>query len=627
MKPDVGDRGPRGIACRTAVFAVVLALSAESLRAAEADAPALTAAGGTQAVWLIRTSPRESDASGGSGWVSRFACQDIKGGKLDSARLAPQIGRIARAAASGAQVFVFFDDGTHHSYAMGSRQIEIDLPGRAIPDVIAGMTGDGEVGFYALVRSSLGREVLRRERQLAAATQRSARRVASTRSAPPVRPAPGSVGRDEPSTSTLEAHMPEASPEGSVETTRPAGDRPHKDGLDLIAYERGRWQFVGPVEGLPPGLPVEQVRMCAAPDAVYVFWPATTERDVTTLHCLRWSRTGRVWAPGPAIDAGGVLRQATAVFVEPRVVLAAVVAPDAFATEAPETLPSPPRDGVWRLWKLIDEHWEPSEPLTLDATQEAETVPADAIAIAALGSSLFVAVSRGDGSIETGLWPVEGGAPRRPLTKTLAFEAPQRPLVDERTREWLGLAIVIATVAMVFWRRQESLSAPVRLPEGLVLAAYGKRFGAALLDLLPALALTAWVWYGPAIAYYVEVAGAAWRGAAPPPDRLFLGWALARLVYVIYCGVFEWAWGTTPGKRVFGCVVLGQDGQRPGVRAVVLRNIMRLLELEPYLQVWPLLLIIFFTRNRQRLGDLLAQTVVVEPGTSEPPPERNDDET
>ncbi|MGB9626764.1 MAG: hypothetical protein ACPMAQ_18070, partial [Phycisphaerae bacterium] len=42
------------------------------------------------------------------------------------------------------------------------------------------------------------------------------------------------------------------------------------------------------------------------------------------------------------------------------------------------------------------------------------------------------------------------------------------------------------------------------------------------------------------------------------------------------------------------------------------RNAARILELETYLPIWPLAMIVFFTRNRQRLGDLFARTVVVE---------------
>jgi uncharacterized RDD family membrane protein YckC len=47
-----------------------------------------------------------------------------------------------------------------------------------------------------------------------------------------------------------------------------------------------------------------------------------------------------------------------------------------------------------------------------------------------------------------------------------------------------------------------------------------------------------------------------------------------------------------------------------------------MIELEPFLQIWPFLLIVFFTHNRQRLGDLLAHTVVVEP---QPRSEQDDD--
>jgi uncharacterized RDD family membrane protein YckC len=79
--------------------------------------------------------------------------------------------------------------------------------------------------------------------------------------------------------------------------------------------------------------------------------------------------------------------------------------------------------------------------------------------------------------------------------------------------------------------------------------------------------------------------------------------------------IWELATGATPGKMLFGCRVLGINGAPPLTRQIVVRNAARVLEL----LAWPLLLLTLMsmgvlTRNRQRIGDLLADTMVVEPG-------------
>jgi len=130
--------------------------------------------------------------------------------------------------------------------------------------------------------------------------------------------------------------------------------------------------------------------------------------------------------------------------------------------------------------------------------------------------------------------------------------------------------------------------------------------------------------YGREIYTTTDGQNAPWPEA---PPKFLLGWTLALVIHVIYCGVFEALWRATPGKRLLGCTLLNEAGRSAALRQVIIRNAVRLLELSPYLQIWPLLLMVFFTRNSQRLGDILAQTLVVERDPNAPPPERHLDET
>lgn len=77
-----------------------------------------------------------------------------------------------------------------------------------------------------------------------------------------------------------------------------------------------------------------------------------------------------------------------------------------------------------------------------------------------------------------------------------------------------------------------------------------------------------------------------------------------------YFPAFEWLWrGQTPGKRYQGIRVVRTDGQPVGLAPVLVRNLIRIVDvtLLPFLA----LISMVITRRSQRLGDLAAGTMVV----------------
>ncbi len=92
------------------------------------------------------------------------------------------------------------------------------------------------------------------------------------------------------------------------------------------------------------------------------------------------------------------------------------------------------------------------------------------------------------------------------------------------------------------------------------------------------------------------------------------------IVYGIFC---EWRWrGQTLGKRLFGLRVIDSHGLRLRFSQVVLRNLMRLFDSLPLLYLVGAASALL-SRNLQRLGDLVANTVVVrERGWEDPDIER-----
>ncbi|HUQ42078.1 MAG TPA: RDD family protein [Candidatus Limnocylindrales bacterium] len=78
-----------------------------------------------------------------------------------------------------------------------------------------------------------------------------------------------------------------------------------------------------------------------------------------------------------------------------------------------------------------------------------------------------------------------------------------------------------------------------------------------------------------------------------------------------YFVLLEWLWqGQTVGKRLYGLRVIRDDGAPAGFVAVLVRNLIRIIDFLPLLYGVGLLTIIVTSRS-QRLGDLAAGTYVV----------------
>lgn len=86
-------------------------------------------------------------------------------------------------------------------------------------------------------------------------------------------------------------------------------------------------------------------------------------------------------------------------------------------------------------------------------------------------------------------------------------------------------------------------------------------------------------------------------------------------VYLLYTCYFEWQYSRTPGKKRMGILVVGADGDRLDLRGAAIRNAVRYVDWLPagYLLGW---LVARRSARGQRLGDVLAGTVVVRPVTS-----------
>jgi uncharacterized RDD family membrane protein YckC len=85
----------------------------------------------------------------------------------------------------------------------------------------------------------------------------------------------------------------------------------------------------------------------------------------------------------------------------------------------------------------------------------------------------------------------------------------------------------------------------------------------------------------------------------------------AAIIYFLYHPIVEVAMhGRTPGKRMAGVRVLLRDGGQPGVAALLLRNVFRLVDSLPAAYLIGLISC-FLTAQRIRIGDMAAGTLLV----------------
>jgi uncharacterized RDD family membrane protein YckC len=98
---------------------------------------------------------------------------------------------------------------------------------------------------------------------------------------------------------------------------------------------------------------------------------------------------------------------------------------------------------------------------------------------------------------------------------------------------------------------------------------------------------------------------------AIPNDQVVLRGTAWVAVYLGYFFLFEALVGSSPGKMAFGLWVRRIEGGRCSWLQAAVRTVARLIEVNPLLLgAIPAAIAVLASKNRQRLGDMLAGTVV-----------------
>lgn len=147
---------------------------------------------------------------------------------------------------------------------------------------------------------------------------------------------------------------------------------------------------------------------------------------------------------------------------------------------------------------------------------------------------------------------------------------------------------------------------------GSGLAGLGERLGASILDMIVVVIIFAMA--GMATATHlggVTDSGFSLNGA-PAALAIFITLVVGFLYYWLAEGLF----GSTLGKAICGLEVRRKTGERCGMRASLLRNLLRIVDgIGVYLVGF---FIVLLSKTRQRLGDYVAGTLVVQSSIAKP---------
>ncbi|MFN2529959.1 MAG: RDD family protein [Pyrinomonadaceae bacterium] len=163
------------------------------------------------------------------------------------------------------------------------------------------------------------------------------------------------------------------------------------------------------------------------------------------------------------------------------------------------------------------------------------------------------------------------------------------------------------------------IETPERVPLHFALASIGNRFLACAMDhAIQALGVALMFIAFTIIANYSRLEGL--LTGAP-------NWVYAVLILVIflifsgYFAFFEWIWsGQTPGKRWLKLRVIREDGRPITFWEATVRNLLRTFDMmvAPFYSIG--LISVFISSRDQRIGDMVAGTVVVREREAEAPP-------
>lgn len=372
--------------------------------------------------------------------------------------------------------------------------------------------------------------------------------------------------------------------------------------LSAVAYDQRNWTFVAacPVGARPGANERLGPRLAVIQDSLALLW---CEAAPEQLHWATWDReTG--WHQRPPLELPGkIVGFWFAVSGRVPTIAASILQADGAQQAHALRLLGDIGDSGGAAWR--------SSPLRLSEPPPGVVIRDYA---AAGGFNQHLALLALDEQQHAHLlFARPGEAPAEP---SVALDEVFRQRGVEQNRHELiqtaTFAVVLLVMIGLFALRRGSLLLPADLPPGFAPALAFQRLAGWLIDFVPftiACALALNVEWRASVSSVLGWVVAPAGPQAFPAMRLLLWWGLSCAAYTAYCVVLELTAGRTVGKMVVRTYICSDRGRRPAVWQTLVRNAFRPLELVP--QLWIFALLIAVSRNRQRLGDIFARTVVI----------------
>ena len=163
------------------------------------------------------------------------------------------------------------------------------------------------------------------------------------------------------------------------------------------------------------------------------------------------------------------------------------------------------------------------------------------------------------------------------------------------------------------------IETPERVPLHFALASIGNRFLACAIDHTIQVLVIVII----ALSGLILANATSWESTLASAPK----WVIAIMVLTVfliftgYFAFFEWIWsGQTPGKRWLKLRVIREDGRPITFWEAAIRNLIRTLDMMPAPFYSIGLISVFINSRDQRVGDMVAGTVVVREREAEAPP-------
>jgi uncharacterized RDD family membrane protein YckC len=202
--------------------------------------------------------------------------------------------------------------------------------------------------------------------------------------------------------------------------------------------------------------------------------------------------------------------------------------------------------------------------------------------------------------------------PDIPWTR-VAYKPRGLPVYDLESALLAGVALSIALIAfgaaLAYHRRKQALALLHKVSSRELYASLGLRSGAYMVDLCVVMGVTyllaksqGWPFVSPALMLLNFISEQHWP---------FFG------VYLVYFVLTEWLFGASAGKFIMGLSVVMDGGERISLWSAVVRNLVGFVERLPVIATTVTLWMILLGPRRQRMGDILSRTFVVQKGALE----------